>query len=204
MKKKFYFYSEGTHTHTRSYGAGQLNGGWPWKWRNDQPTPTKGPPGRSQRQQKRDSDNNWDGGGSKKQGEGEKTAASGTTRYFVRFTFDEQQHTTHKHKRRRGTQQGREGSQHTPGSALKGKEKAESEHPGRPTAKAATVGRGTNSPLQAWKRHQRPNTDKPTWGRQGPIKTLTLNSQHYREGPTGINKPQPGQSLVLLTWNGTC
>ena len=36
-----------------------------------------------------------------------------------------------------------------PGSALKGKEKAESEHPGRPTTEAATVGRGTNNPLKA-------------------------------------------------------
>ena len=55
-----------------------------------------------------------------------------------------------------------------PGSALKGKEKAESEHPGRPTTEAATVGRGTNNPLKAWKRHQRPNTTKPSWGRNGP------------------------------------
>ena len=112
------------HTHTRSYGAGQLNEGWPWRWRDDQPTPAKGPPGRSQRQQKKDINNNKDGGGGKKQGEGEKTAPSGTTSttgsalvgtdFGMRFAFDEQRHTTHKHKRRRGTQQGREGHKHTP------------------------------------------------------------------------------------------
>ena len=182
-KWKFYISSDGPRTHTRSYGAGQLNEGWPWRWRDDQPTPTKGPPGRSQRQQKKDSNNNKGGGESKKQGEGKKTAASGTTSttgsalvgagFGMRFAFDEQQRTTRKHKRRRGTQQGREGNKHTPDPGNnqgqpEGKKKAESEHPGRPTTEAATVGRGTNNPLQAWKRHQRPNATKPPWGRHGP------------------------------------
>ena len=174
---KFYFYTALTE-------RVKLDERWTWGWRDDQPTPTKGPPGRSQRQPKKDINNSKEGEGGKKQGEGEKTAPSSTTSttgsalvgtgFRMRFAFDEQQHTTHKHKRRRGTQQGREGHKHTPdpgnnqGQPWKERKEQTANTPeGRPT-EAATVGRGTNNPLKAWKRHQRPNATKPTWGRDGP------------------------------------
>ena len=130
------------------------------------PPQQRGPPGRSQRQPKKENNNNnKEGGGSKKQGEGEKTAPSGTTSttgsalvgtgFGMRLAFDEQQHTTHKHRRRRGAQQGREGHKHTPdpgnnqGQPWKGRKKQKANTPESRPTEAATVGRGTNKPLKA-------------------------------------------------------
>ena len=187
------------HTHTRSYGAGQLNEGWPWRWRDDQPTPTKGPPGRSQRQQKKDINNNKDGGGGKKQGEGEKTATSGTTsttgsalvgtELGMRFAFDEQHHTTHKHKRTKGTQQGREGNKHTPdpsnnqGQPWKGRKKQKANTPEGRQQKRRRWGGGRTTPWKLEKDTKdltQPNLPGDATDQPNP-NTKT----HYREGPKG-------------------
>ena len=175
-------YRRYTHTHTRSYGAGQIRWrmnmkmkGWPThpnkRTTGKEPKTTKEghqqQQGRGRRQEARGGGENSTKQHNKKNRE---RLSVGTG--FV--PFDEQQHTAHKHKRRRGTQQGREGHKHTPdpgnnqGQPWKGRKKQKANTPeGRPT-EAATVGRGTNNPLKAWKRHQRPNTTKPTWGRNGP------------------------------------
>ena len=98
---------------------------------------------------------------------GERTATSGTTsttrsalvgaRIWMRFAFDEQQDATTntiKHRRRRGTQQGREGHKHTPdpgndqGQPWKGRKKQKANTPEGRQQKRRRLGGGPTTPCK--------------------------------------------------------
>ena len=188
------------------------------------PPQQRGPPGRSQRQPKKENNNNnnEEGGESKKQGEGEKTAPSGATsttgsalvgtRFGMRLAFDEQQHTTRRHRRRRGTQQGREGHKHTPdpgnnqGQPWKGRRKQKANTPESRPTEAATVGRGTNKPLKAKKDTK--DLTQPSLPGDATDQPNPNTKTQYREGPKGINKSQPERSVqsqcITVTISMSC
>ena len=113
-----------------------------------------------------------------------------------RFAFDEQQDTTTNAGEGGGRNKEEKETNTPPEREGKSKKRATSE--GR-QQKRRRLGGGRTAPSKPEKRHQRPNTDKPTWGRRGPTQTLTLNNRHYREGPTGINKSQPWCKVFSVT-----
>ena len=130
---------------------------------------------------------------------GGETATSSTTSttrsalvgagFGMRFAFDEQQHTTHKHKRRRGTQQGREGNKHTPdpgnnqGQPWKGRKKQKANTPEGRQQKRRRWGGGRTTPWKPEKDTK--DLTQPNLPGDAKDQPNPNTKTHYREGPKG-------------------
>ena len=172
------------HTHTRSYGAGQIRWrmtmtmkGWPTH-------PSKGPPGRSQRQQKKDNNNNnKEGGGGKEQGEGERTAPSGTAHHTQ--TQEKEGDATRKRGHKQISDAGND-----QGQPWKGRKKQKANTPEGRQQKRRRWGGGRTTPCKPeedTKDLTQPNLPGDATDQPNPN-----TNTHYREGPKG-EKPITNQ-----------
>ena len=148
----------------------RLNEGWPWRWRNDQPTPAKRTTGKEPETTKEGKQQQQQGGGGRKQearGGGENSTKQHNKHNRERLSGDKvwdafgvwwttTHHTQTQEKEGDATRKRRTQTHprpwQQPGPALKGKEKAESEHPGKPTHRSGDGGEGDEQTLESLKK----------------------------------------------------